>query len=166
MPRYSLSRHPDTTLRNSRSIIFPTVLDASCFLSTAIFANVTFARAHRRKGSRRGSVSQSSPVEKSNFRKAADLLAYSGADGVVPPRGVCLQRIHSVASEDEIEGSEGDGGGRKIVGFLGGGSAEEKPDRERRGAAQGQPVDDGTHLRDGAMAICLFYFSGPDPASL
>lgn len=45
---------------------------------------------------------------------------------------------------------------------LGGGWDEEKPDREIGGMA-GVPLDDGTHLRDGAMAICLFYFSGPDP---
>jgi len=34
------------------------------------------------------------------------------------------------------------------------------------GEAAADPLDDGTHLRDGAMAICLFYFSGPDPTSI
>lgn len=57
--------------------------------------------------------------------------------------------------------------GRKIVGFLEERwgveeNAEEKPEM-RDGGARGKRVDDGTHLRDGAMAICLFYFSRPDP---
>lgn len=105
---------------------------------------------------------------KINFRKAADRLSHSDRRQRGSPSSGCVFTEDPLGvqsrgwnlrfrKEDEEEEDCRVSGGRRGV---------EKPDWKRLGEAAANPLNDGTHLRGGAMAICLFYFSGPDPASI
>lgn len=95
-PHRSLERHADTTMRNSRPIIFPTVLRASCFLSLAAICQ---------RNVREVALDPAAEVRqsRSQFSESRRSPAHSGAGGDSSHFGVCVYRGSTpVAPEDEI----------------------------------------------------------------
>jgi len=78
----SLEKHTNTTIRNSRPIIFPMVLRTRCFLSLAAICQST--------GSRRRSGSRSSPVEKSISKNRRSSTSHTVAPAAIRPTSGCV----------------------------------------------------------------------------